>query len=145
MPGDDWAAQHRLSEALISLSTKRCYKDIIHPALEHQLFGMGGLKDGARHDGVDADTVAAVMRRRRAVQAHDRALRGRTQQARMAALQAVVPAGRRIYQLPYLPTNPRQTALRSAAKGSSPTLAFFAAAVITITSLSSGSTKIDWP
>jgi hypothetical protein len=46
------------------------------------------------------------------------------------------------YQLPYLAMIPRQSALRSAANGSFPTLAFLAAAVITITSLSSGSTKI---
>src|SRR5437879_646643 len=51
----------------------------------------------------------------------------------------------RPYQLPYLPTIPRQIASRSRAKGSLPTLAFFAAAVITITSFSSGSTKIDCP
>ena len=49
------------------------------------------------------------------------------------------------YQLPYLSINPRQTALRSIANDSFPTLAFFATAVTTMTSLSSGSTKIDWP
>src|SRR6266849_6922159 len=49
------------------------------------------------------------------------------------------------YQLPYLLISPRQTALRSIANDSFPTLAFFATAVITMTSLSSGSTKIDWP
>jgi hypothetical protein len=49
------------------------------------------------------------------------------------------------HQLPYLPTIACQTALRSLAKGSLPTLAFFATAVTTMTSLSSGSTKIDWP
>jgi hypothetical protein len=47
------------------------------------------------------------------------------------------------YQLPYLATTPRHSASRSRASGSLPTLAFFAAAVMTITSLSSGSTKID--
>ena len=41
-----------------------------------------------------------------------------------------------LYQLPYLLITPRQTALRSRAKGSLPTLAFRAAAVTTITSLS---------
>ena len=46
------------------------------------------------------------------------------------------------YQLPYLPTIPRQSASRSRAKDSLPTLAFLAAAVITITSLSWGSTKM---
>jgi hypothetical protein len=36
------------------------------------------------------------------------------------------------YQPPYLPTNPRQTTSRSAASGSFATLAFLAAAVITM-------------
>src|SRR5205823_8264267 len=49
------------------------------------------------------------------------------------------------HQPPYLPTMPRQTASRSMANDSLPTLALFATAVITITSLSSGSTKTDWP
>jgi hypothetical protein len=47
------------------------------------------------------------------------------------------------HQLPYLPTIPRQTASRSGPRDSLPTLAFLATAVTTITSLSSGSTKID--
>src|SRR5882757_5930093 len=40
---------------------------------------------------------------------------------------------------------PTPDGVRSIAKDSFPTLAFFATAVITMTSLSSGSTKIDWP
>jgi hypothetical protein len=49
------------------------------------------------------------------------------------------------YQLPNARTSPRQTASRSLASESLATLAFLAAAVMTMTSLSSGSTKIDWP
>ena len=60
-------------------------------------------------------------------------------------VRAELKAARQSYQLPYFATMPRHSAPRSRAKDSLPTLAFFAAAVITITSFSSGSTKIDWP
>ena len=49
------------------------------------------------------------------------------------------------YQLPYLPTIPRQTAPRSKANDSLPISAFLATAVTTMTSFNSGSTKIAWP